>query len=217
MIKIIIVDDHQVFVDALSTLLDGDEDFQVLGTANTPQDGLELLDKHRVDVAVLDFRLNDPDMNGLDVAEYIYANHPATKVLLLTMTNEGRFITQALSMGIPGFMGKSSAGAELKKAIKQVYAGETYYSTDIMKAHMDYVRRQYVGGTQIRLTRREQEILQLLVEEYNTQEMGEILNIGEAGVETHRRNLRSKLEVKNSAGLVREAILRSLVDLDKFI
>jgi DNA-binding NarL/FixJ family response regulator len=216
MIKIIIVDDHQIFVDALQVMLQDDAEIEVAATANAPRPGLDLMARYHIDVAVLDLRLNDPDMDGLDMAEYLYDHYPETRIILLTMSDDGRHIARALTQGIAGFIGKNAAGSELRKAIQQVQAGNTYYSADIMKAHMDYIRRQNINGVPIRLTKREQEILQLLVEEYNTYEIGEILNIGEAGVETHRRNLRHKLNVRNTAGLIREAILRNLVVLDSF-
>ncbi|MEM9986331.1 MAG: response regulator transcription factor [Bacteroidota bacterium] len=215
MIKIIIVDDHQIFVEALRVMLDDDPDIEVVGTANSPHDGLALVAKHSVDVAVLDLRLQDPEMDGLDLAEKLYDEYPRTRVLLLTMSDDGKQIARALTQEVAGFMGKNSAGAGLKKAIRQIHQGDTFYSVDVMKAHMDYIRKQHMGGGPINLTRREKEILQLLVEEYSTSEIGELLNIGDAGVETHRRNLRHKLGVRNTAGLVREAVVRNLVTIKK--
>lgn len=212
MIRTILVDDHVVFLDALKTLLDTDRDIELVGTANNPEAGLELVKNKKVDVAVLDLRMPDSSMNGLDLAELIYNEYPTTKVVMLTMDQGGKHIARALKQKVAGFVSKGAAAVELKKAIREVSSGSTYYSPEIMKAYMDYMRHQ--EQEEIRLTKREREVLQLLVEEKSTQEIGKILNIGDAGVETHRRNLRGKLKVVNTAGLVREALLRNLVDLD---
>ena len=212
MINIIIVDDHQVFLDALKVLLEDDPDINLLGTAEGSEKGMALVKSHKVDVAVLDHRLKGSQMNGLDMAELIYHEYPQTQVLMLSMSEEGRHIARALKQRVAGFIGKSAAAAELKRAIRDIHAGKTYYSTEVMKAHMDYTRSQHQSN--VKLTKRVQQILKLLVEEYSTSEIGNLLNIGEAGVETHRRNLRAKLNVKNTAGLVREALVRGLVEVD---
>jgi DNA-binding NarL/FixJ family response regulator len=138
------------------------------------------------------------------------------KVIILTMFKHGGLVHRLLQHKVGGFMLKDSEANELISAIRRVHKGDTYYSVDIMKALMDYQRQIYIKGPKIKLTPREREVLQLLVEEYSTSEIGSMLNIGDAGVETHRRNLRNKLDVKNTAGLVREAILRNLVDLEKY-
>lgn len=216
-VRILIVDDHQVFTEALSIMFEDDPDIDVVGTANTSQRALSIMaDKGAmINVVIMDIRLKGSDMNGLEAAEYIYDHYPTAKVLLLTMMQDGKLAARALQQNIAGYMLKDDAGADLRKAILKVYKGETFYSPDIMKAHMDYVRDLHISGGPLRLTPREREVLQLLVEEYSTSEIGQMLKIGEAGVETHRRNLRNKLDVKNTAGLVREALRRNLIDLDK--
>jgi len=214
LIRILIVDDHKVFAEALSIMFEDDREITVVATANTSQRALALLDQHQLDLVVMDIRLKDSDMNGLEAAEHLYEHYPQIKVLLLTMMQDGAMVARALQKGIAGYMIKNAAGADLRKAILQIHGGDTYYSPEIMKAHMDYVRQQHQAGGPVKLTKRERQILALLVAEYSTAEIGEMLKIGEAGVETHRRNLRQKLEVKNTAGLVREAIRRHLVDLD---
>ena len=216
MIRIMIVDDHQLFVDALKTMLADEADMEVVATAHEAKRAFQVLGNQEVDIVLMDIRLGESQMNGMEAAEHINEHFPTAKVIILTMLKEGKFIARMLKHNISGYMIKHSAGGDLVKALKLISKGETYYSMEVMKAHMDYVRQINVHGPSVHLTQREQEILQLLVEEYSTTEIGEKLCIGEAGVETHRRNLRKKLKVKNTAGLVREALIRDLVDTGKF-
>ena len=210
MIRIFIVDDHQIFASSLHHLLEEENDFEVVGTATHPEEAFRLIEKNDVDLVLMDIRMGEDHMDGVEGTAYLSEHFPGIKVIILTMFNHGSLINQLLQQKVGGFLLKDSDVHELKKAIKKVHAGETYYSVEIMKSLMDYQRQMYIKGPNVKLTPREREVLQLLVEEYSTSEIGRILNIGDAGVETHRRNLRNKLDVKNTAGLVREAILRKL-------
>lgn len=216
MIRVMIIDDHQLFTDALKRMLEDESDMEVVATAADAESALARLGDIRPDIVLMDIRLNSGGMNGLEAAEYIDQEYPFLKVIMLTSLKHGQSISRALKHGISGYLLKDAAGEELLKAITRVAKGETYFGIEVMQAHMEYVQRQHKQGAGIRLTPREKEILQLLVEEYSTAEIGDKLCIGEAGVETHRRNLRRKFGVKNTAGLVREALLKDLVDLDTY-
>ncbi|MCI4667184.1 MAG: response regulator transcription factor [Bacteroidia bacterium] len=216
MIRIFIVDDHQIFASSLHHLLEEEEDFEVVGTATHPEEAFKLMESKEVDVVLMDIRMGEDHMDGIEGTTYLNEHFPTVKVIILTMFNHGALIHQLLQQQVGGFLLKDSDVNDLIKAIKKVSKGETYYSVEIMKTLMDYQRQLYIKGPNVKLTPRERQVLQLLVEEYSTSEIGGILNIGDTGVETHRRNLRNKLDVKNTAGLVREAILRKLVDLNKF-
>lgn len=216
MIRIFIVDDHQIFASSLKHLLEEEEGFAVVGTATHPEEAFEKIAQSEVDLVLMDIRMGEDHLDGIAGTAYLNENFPQIRVIILTMFNHGALINQLLQQKVGGFLLKDSDVNELIQAIKKVHAGETYYSVEIMKSLMDYQRQLYIKGPNIKLTPREREVLQLLVEEYSTSEIGRILKIGDAGVETHRRNLRNKLDVKNTAGLVREAIMKKLVDLDKF-
>ena len=217
MMRIMIVDDHQLFVDALCSLLEDEQEIAVVAKASSPDQALDLIKQHRPDIVLMDISFQNADMDGLEAAELIYEHCPSTRVMMLTASDRGRHIARTLRQKISGYMLKNTAAKELVKALRTICRGESYYSVEVMKAHMDYVSMIHQrGGPTVKVTKREQEVLQLIVEELSTGEIGERLNIGEAGVETHRRNLRQKFEVKNTAGLVREAILQDLVDLKKF-
>ncbi|MEM6799890.1 MAG: response regulator transcription factor [Bacteroidota bacterium] len=218
MIRVMIVDDHQLFVDALRNLLEDEQDIEVVSIASSPEQALEILaQKPQLDVILMDISFQNSEMDGMDTAEKIYEEYPLLKVLILTASNNGRYIARMLRQKISGYMLKNTAAKELVKALNLVHNGETYYGMEVMKAHMDYVSKLHAyGGGTVHVTKRERQVLQLLVAGKSTQEIGEELHIGEAGVETHRRNLRNKFKVKNTAGLIREAILQDLVDVDGF-
>ncbi len=216
MIRLFIVDDHKLFANSLHHLLEEEEDLQVVGTAHHPEEAFKILEKKSVDLLLMDVRMGEQHMDGVAGTEYVNEHFPEIKVVILTMFKHGALVHKLLQHKVAGFLLKDSNAAELLQAIRRISMGETFYSVEIMKALMDYQREIYIKGPKVKLTPRETEVLQLLVEEYSTSEIGRILEIGDAGVETHRRNLRNKLDVKNTAGLVREAILRNLVDLGKF-
>jgi len=218
MIRVMIVDDHQLFVDALRSLLEDEQDIEVTAIASSPEQALGILaQKPQVDIILMDISFHNSEMDGMDVAEKVYEEYPDYKVLILTASNNGRYIARMLRQKISGYMLKNTAARELVKALNTVNNGDTYYGIEVMKAHMDYISKLHAHGAEtVHVTKREREVLQLLVEGKSTQEIGEELHIGEAGVETHRRNLRNKFKVKNTAGLIREAILQDLVDIDGF-
>ncbi|MEM8887004.1 MAG: response regulator transcription factor [Bacteroidota bacterium] len=218
MIRVMIVDDHQLFVDALRSLLEDEQDIEVTAIASSPEQALGILaQKPQVDIILMDISFHNSEMDGMDVAEKVYEEYPNYKVLILTASNNGRYIARMLRQKISGYMLKNTAARELVKALNTVHNGDTYYGIEVMKAHMDYISKLHAHGAEtVHVTKREREVLQLLVEGKSTQEIGEELHIGEAGVETHRRNLRNKFKVKNTAGLIREAILQDLVDVDGF-
>ncbi|MDW3651755.1 MAG: response regulator transcription factor [Bacteroidia bacterium] len=218
MIRVMIVDDHQLFVDALRSLLEDEQGIEVTAIASSPEQALATLaQKPQVDIILMDISFHNSEMDGMDVAEKVYEEYPHLKVLILTASNNGRYIARMLRQKISGYMLKNTAARELVKALNTVNDGDTYYGIEVMKAHMDYISKLHSHGAEtVHVTKREREVLQLLVEGKSTQEIGEELHIGEAGVETHRRNLRNKFKVKNTAGLIREAILQDLVDVDGF-
>lgn len=216
MMKVLIVDDHLMLTDALTTMLDGVEHIEVVGVASSAQDAFKVLENKQVDLVVLDIMLGSDKMNGLEAAKYMYEEFPSTKILVLTMVKKGRVIDQMLKLHVAGYVLKHTAGDELIRAITAIKEGKTYFCREVMEIHINYMREAHTEGTSLHLTRREKEIIQLLVEGFSTSQIGDQLSIGSAGVETHRKNLRRKLNVSNTAALIREAILKDLVDIDKF-
>ncbi|MEL6588494.1 MAG: response regulator transcription factor [Bacteroidota bacterium] len=216
MIRVMILDDHRLLVDALRRMLNQEVDMEVVGVAHDRSQALALFEQHQIDVAVLDIRLGNDKMGGMELAEQLYESYPETQSVILTMHSEGDYIDRMLKSDIAGFILKEGAAQELVSAIRQVYDGGTYYSVDAMRIYTEYCRAQGKSKMKTKITKREQEVLQLVVDGLNNRQISALLKIGEAGVETHRRHIRAKLEVGNTAEMVREAILQKLVNINKY-
>ena len=211
MIKLLIADDHQVLIEGLVELLNGFNHITVNHTANNGQQVLEILKDHTIDVILLD--INMPVMNGLDACKKIKQKYPDTKVLAMSSLDKGSFIQQMLKNGASGYLLKNTSQDELITAIETVYRGETFINEQTNKILLNSIMNQKPNEAFIpTLTRREKEVLDLIAKEMTTSEMSEELHISLNTIETHRRNLIQKFNVRNSVGLVREAMLKGIID-----
>jgi DNA-binding NarL/FixJ family response regulator len=215
MINVLIADDHTMFVDGIESILGGESDFFVVGRSHDGPSVLSFLENHKVDIILLDINL--PEMSGIDVCKYIHTHHPTVKVLAISMFNEESIVTEILNNGGKGYILKNTGRAELLKAIRTVAEGEAYFSKEvtetIMKSLMN--QRKASGSSHAfypKLSRREKEVLKLIAEEYTTQEIADSLYISLKTVESHRSSLLSKLNARNSVGLVRIAIENKLLE-----
>lgn len=208
-IKIMIADDHQMVVDGLVGLLAMDSSVKVIGEALNGKNLLDLLNQNEPDQIIID--INMPIMDGIQVTKYVKVHHPDIKVLILTMYNKPEFIRQMLEVGADGFILKNTGRDELLNAIHSLDQGRTYYGKEVMAKMMESIAQKQEKELP-EITAREKDILKLLVQEYTTQEIAEKLFISTHTVDTHRKNLLSKLNVKNTVGLVRYAFEHGLVD-----
>lgn len=211
MIKLLLADDHKVLIEGLKELLNGLNHITITHTANNGQQVIDILKDNPVDVILLD--INMPVLNGLDACKQIKKKYPDIKILALTTLNKGSFIQQMLKNGASGYLLKNTSQDELITAIETVYRGETFMNEQTNKILLDSLMNQKPNQAFIpTLTRREKEILELIAKEMTTSEMAETLHISLNTVETHRRNLIQKFNVRNSVGLVREAILKGILE-----
>jgi len=206
-IHVMIVDDHQVVADGISALLEKVDDIQLKHHAANGKSALELLYQHpEINFILLDINL--PDMNGINLCQRIKLEYPDKKVLALTMHHETGFITKMIKAGADGYLLKNTGKEELLEAIYEVQDGEKYYSKqvkDFLVKGLQPVSR-YSQDTMIqKITRREKEILRLIVEELTTDEIAAKLFISSSTVISHRKSLLRKLQAKNTAGLVKAA------------
>lgn len=211
MIKLLIADDHRVLIEGLVELLSGLEHIQVVATANDGKQVLEILKDQKIDVILLD--INMPIMNGLETCKNLKQKYPEIKVLALTTLDKGSFIQKMLKYGASGYLLKNTSQDELITAIETVHRGETFMNEQTNKILMDsLMNRNTHHAFMPTMTRREKEVLSLIAKELTTTEISEALHISLNTVQTHRRNLIQKFDVKNSVGLVRKAMLRGLID-----
>lgn len=211
-INIAIADDHQMFLDGLKMLLTENEGISIQHTATDGKQLLAQLEAQPVEVILID--INMPGINGLDATKIISKQYPAVKVIALTMYNTKEFIRNLLNAGVKGYVLKNADKSELLNAIRTVASGQLYYSqaiTDTIMRSMTKAKPS-VYDMPPELSKREIEVLKLIVQEYTSQEIADKLFISNNTVESHRKNLISKLNVRNSAGLVKYAIEHGIAD-----
>lgn len=214
MINILIVDDHQVLIDGLKALLENAEHIHIVEQALNGQAAIDALSQHtEINMVLLDINL--PDINGYTVCRKMKAKYPEIKVLALTMHDEAGFITQMVKAGADGYMLKNTGQDELIHAIETIAGGGKHFGqevTDALLSGMQSNKKVRSSSIIQKLTRREKEILQLIVDEHTTEEIAKKLFISNTTVITHRKSLLRKLDAKNTAGLVRKALEFKLLD-----
>ncbi|MCF8450814.1 MAG: response regulator transcription factor [Taibaiella sp.] len=211
MIKLIIADDHQMFIDGIKSLLMNEKGIKVVGQALNGKEVITLLDKEPADIVLLD--VNMPEMDGIEATKLIRQRFPTVKILMLTMYNNHEFVFGLMNAGASGYILKNTGRTELLDAIKSVNEGKTFYSKEVTETILQNFSKKPAEqrAEAAHLTEREKDVLKLIAQEYNTQEIAAELFISTNTVETHRKNLLSKLQAKNIAGLVKFAIQTGLV------
>lgn len=210
MIKVAITDDHLLVIKGLSELLTLIPGVQLTGSYMTLEETGKGLQKINADVLLLD--LNLPDGDGMAYCKELKKNYPALKVIVLTTYNQATLVKNTLKNGASGFLLKNITLQELEEAIKTVYNGKEYLQQEIKEILLSSALGSKPKNNSFLpvLSRREKEILQLIVEECTTQEIAGKLFISVKTVEAHRSHLIEKLGVKNLAGLVKVAIEKGL-------
>jgi two-component system, NarL family, response regulator NreC len=213
-IKVLLADDHKIFRDGLRTLIEK-EGMEVVGEAENGRKAIKLAEKLMPSMIIMDVSM--PDMNGIEATRKIIAAMPAVKIIALSMHSDRRFVLGMLEAGASGYLLKDCAFGELANAIQQVSTGNTYLSPKIT----DVVVKGYLnkstdssnkGGTL--LTSREREILQLIAEGLTAKEIAAHVFLSIKTIETHRRNIMQKLNMRSTADLTKYAIREGLVSLD---
>lgn len=206
-IQILLADDHLIVRQGIKALLE-QEGFEVVGEASDGREAVRLAQTLRPDVAVLDFTM--PVLNGLDAARRIVEVSPRTKTILLTVHSEDHYVLEAVQTGITGYVLKTQAAPDLIQAIQEVSRGAIYLSPGISRA----IVQAYLAKTSLPtdpLTPREREVLQLIAEGKTTKEIAQLLGVSVKTAESHRTRIMAKLEIHETAGLVRYAIRQGLI------
>jgi DNA-binding NarL/FixJ family response regulator len=210
-IRILLADDHTLVRGGIRALLETIERVEVVAESEDGREALELIGKHRPDVALLDIGM--PGLSGLEVARRAQKESPRTRVVILSMHADASYVTQALRAGVAGYLVKGAAVAELPLAIKTVMKGETYLTPKISRSVVEQFLDdgEEAADPLSGLTARQREILQLIAEGRTTKEIAGVLDVSVKTVETHRARLMERLDIHDVPGLVRFAIRAGLV------
>ena len=212
-IKILIADDHKIVRVGLRGILEREEDITVIAEAEDGSQVLEILKENVTDVILMDIDMGRT--NGIATTQKVKATYPDVHVLALTMHEERDHIIGMLEAGASGYLLKNAGREELLTAVHTVVKGDSYFSNQVsatlLQAITNIKRKAPQSNHNTPLTDREIEVLQLIAQEYSNGEIAEKLFISIRTVDTHRRNILDKLQVKNTAGLVKYAIEKALL------
>jgi len=203
LIRIFLLDDHQIMLDGIRSLLSGDDSFLIVGEATRAEDALIAIPSCHPHLVISDINL--PGMNGIEFSKKLFEKHPGIKVMVLTMSAGDHNINELLKIGVSGYVLKNAGRDELKKAILKVSKGEKYFSSEVAEGLIRLKDGGY-AGTDTHLTPRELEVLNLIAKEFSNKQIADQLFISERTVESHRKNIFRKTGTKSVVGLIRFSI-----------
>ena len=210
MIKVLLADDHQMFIDGMKAMLQQEKDIQIVGQASNGDEVLDFLEKNPGDVVVLDIEM--PETDGIEATRIIRKEYPRAKVLILSMYNRKNFIIKLMEAGASGYILKDKSKEELIGAIHNVHRGQPHFGLEVL-SKITGAGAASEPDIEVQLSERELQVLCLIAEGKTTKEIAPQLNIAETTVNTHRRSLLQKIDVPNEKHLVRYAIKHKLVEL----
>lgn len=201
-IRLVLADDHPMIRAGFKTLLAQNDAFEVAGEADNGQELIKVVSSVRPDVTLVDLHM--PGTNGLEAMEKLHSQFPAIKFIVLTMHEEREYVQKALKAGADGYLLKNIDREELENAINTVFKGGKYFSPEITAILAESVARP-MSAEVSEITPREKEVLGLVAAGHSTKQIADQLGISIRTVETHRINMLKKMEVSNSAELIRRA------------
>lgn len=215
-IKVVIADDHQIFIEGIRALIKDSDKVALVGEAKDGETLMLLLKTKNPDVVLMDVSM--PKMNGIEATKKIKTVYPEMRILGLTMAEDASSVSEMMKAGALGYLLKTTGKAELINAITRVFHGEKYLSNEMS---MKLIEKMFDENSKddieriprkAEITRRELDIIRLIAEEMTNVEIAKKLNNSPMTIITHRKNLLRKLGVKNTAGLVKYAVLNGLLE-----
>ncbi|MBU3027916.1 response regulator transcription factor [Zobellia galactanivorans] len=209
--RTLLVDDHPVFLDGLTSILKDCDEIEILNTVTSAEEALQYLENESLGLVITDINL--PGMNGIELIKKIKEINPNLPVLVLSMFLGRELVKEILSVETEGYLSKKINKVELFDAVKKIIHGGTYYSNEITSVMMDLISKKKSDRTLLKheLTHREREILQLICQEYSSKEIASKLFISVTTVDSHRRSMFKKTGAKSVIRLIRYAVENNLV------
>ncbi|MBL4905430.1 MAG: response regulator transcription factor [Flavobacteriaceae bacterium] len=215
-IKVHVADDHLILIEGIIAVINTDKDIEVVGHSQTGKAVMEWFEKNEADILILD--VNMPEMDGIEVLEAFNKIKKNQKTIILSSYDDVKFVKELTTLGADGFLAKTSAGEHIIEAIRCVHNGDPYFSDDIKEGLLNmYIGQNVVEGSRpgkkavSNLTERELEVLKLVAKEFSTSQIADQLHISVNTVETYRKNLLKKINVKNAVGLALYAVKYKII------
>ncbi len=202
-IELLIVDDHYMIIEGIVSMMQSQQEINVAGHAQNAESCMAFLERMTPDVIFLDINL--PDKSGIEVCKDILEKYPAIKIIALSTFNQNSYINKMLENGAGGYLLKNATKAEMLQAIQTVMKNKQYLSSEVVEQLKNNAVQVQI------LTRREKEILRLIADGLTSAEIGKQLFISTTTVDTHRKHLLEKLEVNNTAILIKKATQLGLI------
>jgi len=215
-ISIILADDHPVVRRGMQALLESEQDFSIVGVASDGLEAVELTERLKPDVLVLDLMM--PGLSGLEALRILRERSPRTRIVILSMYSSSAFVAQALQNGAVGYVLKECTEENLVRAVREAAVGRRFLSPPVTEIAIDaYIEQSKTGpfDPHETLTPRQREVLQLAAEGKTNAEIAARLNISQRTVENHRATLMQRLGLQNQTELIRHAMRHGLIPLDE--
>ncbi|AAO10620.1 response regulator transcription factor [Vibrio vulnificus] len=208
-IRVVIVDDHQVVLDGFMARLEMEPEIDVVGTASNGLEALDVVKQHKPDVVLMDISM--PILNGIEATRMIKAEWPEAKILMLTMHDNREYIMKVMQEGAVGYMLKEISAEKMVQAIKTVNQGSTYFCESVTQT---LFTQEIVPAAQRPnpLSRREEAVLKLVAQGHSSKKIATLLEISYRTVETHRHNIKHKLDLNSTAELAKYALEQGLIE-----
>lgn len=204
--NLFIIDDHQMVVDGLISLLNNEEKYNIVGFTNQPKDVLEQLEA--LDVHILLTDINMPEMTGVELTRCVKKKFPRIKVLALSMFGERQVIKEMIDAGVSGYILKNTGKKELIEALDKLVKGETFFGSEVTD---ELIKSFKHNDDNSHLTNREIEIIRLIENEHSNKKIADMLFISERTVETHRKNIFRKTNTQSIVGLLKYAYEHKII------
>ena len=215
-IQVHIADDHKILIEGIVAVINTEDDIEIEGYSLNGKEVIDWAEDHSADVLILD--INMPIYDGIEVLKFFKIKKINLKVIILSSYDDVKLVQEMINLGASGFLSKDSAGQHIVEAIRTVHAGDQYFSDTVKNNLLKlYTGKNVKLGQRPQstivnsLTDRETEVLKLISQEYSSPEIAQILNISQSTVDTYRKSLLKKTNVKNAVGLAMYAVKNKII------